>query len=132
VSAPTTTFPTGASASRRAGEVDGVADHAVLAMAARAADEAGEDLAAVDRGAETWPVGVGRRHLGRPGLELERRSRRPRGMVRLVAALVEDDHHRVPDDLVDDAAMLLQQRHQPSEVAVQHRGDARRLRLLRE
>ena len=41
------------------GQVDGVADHAVLAMAARAADEAGEDLTAVDRGAEMRPVGVG-------------------------------------------------------------------------
>jgi hypothetical protein len=66
-------------------------------MAARAADEPGQDLTAVDRGPEAWPVGVARRHLGRRRLELERRSRRLRGVLRLVAVLVEDDHHGIAD-----------------------------------
>ena len=40
------------------GEVDRVTDDAVLAVPARPADQAGQHLAAVDAGAEAWPVGM--------------------------------------------------------------------------
>ena len=70
--------------------------------------------------------------LGRGGLEGECRAHRAGRVVGLVAALVEDHHHRVADDLVHDAAVLLEQRHELPEVAVQHRRHPRRGRPLRE
>jgi len=48
------------------------------------------------------------RDLGRGRLEHEARACRARGVVGLVAGLVEDHHHRVADDLVHDAAFGLE------------------------
>jgi hypothetical protein len=75
---------------------------------------------------------MARRHLDRRLLELERCPGGPRGVVGQVAVLVEDRHHRVADDLVHHAAVALQQRHEPAEVAVQHRRHAGGGRLLGE
>ena len=57
------------------GEVDGVADEPVLAVAALRADHRGDHLAAVHADAEARPLGPVGGDLGRLALEGERRAR---------------------------------------------------------
>jgi hypothetical protein len=51
-------------------------------------------------------------------------------VIRRIALLVEDRHHLVAHDLVDLAAVRLEQRHDGLEVGVQHRRDVNRLALF--
>ena len=113
-------------------EVDGVADDAVPAVAALCSDHSGGDLAAVHAGAEPRPVGMAARDLRRLALERQRGPARAQGMVGLAAVLVEDDHDRVADQLVDLAAEPLHQRDEPAEVRIQHLAHDGRRRPLGE
>jgi hypothetical protein len=132
VFSPIKTSPHGRLRLETRGDVDGVADDAVLAVAAPPTHDADEDLAAVHADPEAGPARVVTCNLGSSSLQLECRLRGARGVIGRVTCLVEDDHQLVSDDLMDVAAHLLHQRENAVEVGVQHRGHLGRIVLLAE
>ena len=113
------------------GDVHDVPDDGVLAVAARSAEHAGVDLAAVHADAEPRPVLVVLRDAGGCPLQKERGPRRARRVVGRLPFLVVDHHQLVAHDLVHLASARLHERDEPLEVRVQHGRDLARVVALR-
>ena len=97
------------------------------------ADLPDHDVAAVDPHADAWPARVLLGDRGQPALQLERRTRGPDRVIRLIASVVEHRHQRVTDELLDLAAEPPRdQRRGGAPVGVEHGRDLGRRRLFRE
>ncbi len=97
------------------------------------ADLPDHDVAAVDPHPDAWPARVLLGDRGQPALQLERRTRGPNRVIRLIASVVEHRHQRVTDELLDLAAEPPRdQRRGGAPVGVEHGRDLGRRRLFRE